>query len=57
MKKAKEKGTQGIFARGYPDMKFGQVWSIGLGATFRAIQNIKNYFSRFKDFFWAKPIV
>ena len=36
---------------GTPDNEFEQDWSVGLGATLRERQKIKNYFSSFKDFF------
>ena len=36
---------------GTPDIEFEQDWSVGLGATLRERQKIKNYFSSFKDFF------
>ena len=32
-------------------MEFEQDWSVGLGATLRDRQKIKNYFSSFRDFF------
>ena len=34
-----------------PAVEFEQDWSIGLGATLRERQTIKNYFSSFRDFF------
>ena len=36
--------------QGPPDIEFQQDWSVGLGATLRDRQKIKNYFSSFKDF-------
>ena len=36
--------------KGAPDIEFEQDWSVGLGATLRERQKIKNYFSSFKDF-------
>ena len=36
--------------QGDPDIEFEQDWSVGLGATLRERQKIKNYFSSFKDF-------
>ena len=33
-----------------PDIEFEQDWSVGLDAMLRERQNIKNYFSSFKDF-------
>ena len=36
--------------KGTPDNEFEQDLSVGLGATLRDRQKIKNYFSSFKDF-------
>ena len=41
----------GNICRGILDIEFQQDWSVGLGATLRDRQKIKNYFSSFKDFF------
>ena len=41
----------GNICKGTPDIEFQQDWSVGLGATLRDRQKIKNYFSSFKDFF------
>ena len=43
--------------KGTPDIEFEKDWPVGLGATLRDRQKIKNYFSSFKDFFREKPIV
>ena len=40
-----------------PDIEFEQDWSVGLGATVRDKQKMKNYFSSLKDFFREKPSV
>ena len=37
--------------KGTPDIEFEQDWSVGLGAILADGQEIKNYFSRFRDFF------
>ena len=36
--------------QGTPNIEFVQDWSVGLGATLRDRQKMKNYFSSFKDF-------
>ena len=41
----------GSICKGIPDIEFEQDWLVGLGATLRGRQKIKNYFSSFKDFF------
>ena len=47
----------GNISKGTPDIEFEQDWPVGLGATLRGRQKIKNYFSSFKNFFREKPIV
>ena len=47
-KKRKETGN---ICKWTPDIEFEQDWSVGLRATLRDRQKIKNYFSSFKDFF------
>ena len=44
-----EKQSEDI-CKGTTDIEFEQDWSVGLGATLRARQKIKNYVSSFKDF-------
>ena len=39
----------GNICKGTPDIEFEQDWSVGLAATLRDRQKIKNYFSSFKD--------
>ena len=49
--KTKKKGGEtGNICKGTPDMEFEQDWSVGIGATLRDRQKIKNYSSSFKDF-------
>ena len=45
----KKRETENI-CKGTPDIEFEQDWSVGLGATLRDRQRIKNYFSSFEDF-------
>ena len=45
----KKRETENI-CKGTPDIEFEQDWSVGLGATLRDTQKIKNYFSSFEDF-------
>ena len=45
-----KKKKAGNICKGIPDIEFEQDWSVGVGATIRDRQNIKNYFSTFKDF-------
>ena len=40
----------GNICKGTPDIEFEQDWSVGLDATLRERQKIKDYFSSFKDF-------
>ena len=40
----------GNICKGALDFEFEQDWSVGLGATLRERQKIKNYISSFKDF-------
>ena len=49
-KKKKKKKETGNTFKGTPDIECEQDWSVGLGATLRERQKIKNYFSSFKDF-------
>ena len=50
-KKNKErKGETRNICKGTPDIEFEQDWSVGLDATLRERQKIKNYFSSFKAF-------
>ena len=46
----RKKKETGNICKGTPDIEFEQDWSVGLGATLRDRQKIKNYFSSFKDF-------
>ena len=48
-KRKKKKGDR-KYLQGDPDIEFEQDWSVGLDATLRERQKIKNYFSSFKDF-------
>ena len=43
--------------KGTPDVEFEQDWSVGLGAVLADAQEIKNYFSSFRDFSGKKAIV
>ena len=45
-----KKKAENIF-KGIPDIEFELDWSVGIGATLRDTQKIKDYFSSFKDFF------
>ena len=47
--RSKEKGQE-IFCKGTPDIEFEQDWSVDLGAILADGQEIKNYFSNFRDF-------
>ena len=49
MKKERKRET-GNICKGTPDIEFEQDWSVGLDASLRERQKIKNYFSSFKDF-------
>ena len=46
----RKKKTGRRYLQGNPDIEFEQDWSVGLGATLRDRQKIKNYFSSFKNF-------
>ena len=46
----RSKKKAGNTCKGSPDIEFEQDTSIGLGATLRDRQKIKNYFSSFKHF-------
>ena len=46
---SKKKKT-GNICKGTPDIEFEQDWSVGISATLRDRQKIKNYFSSYKDF-------
>ena len=48
-KKLKKNSSRNI-CNGTPDIEFEQDWSVGLDATLRDRQKIKNCFSSFKDF-------
>ena len=48
--RSKTKRDTGNICKGTPDIEFWQDWTVGLGATLRERQKIKNYFSSFKDF-------
>ena len=50
MKDKKRGGKTGNIFKGTTDIESEQDWSVGLGATLRDRQKIKNYFSRFKNF-------
>ena len=49
-KKKEREGETGNICNVTPDIELEQDWSVGLGATLRDRQKIKNYFSSFKDF-------
>ena len=49
-RKKERKRETGNICKGTPDIEFEQDWSVGLDATLRERQKIKNYFSSFKDF-------
>ena len=54
----KRKTELELFARGLLDIECERDWPVGLGSTLGDGQNIKNYFSSFRDFFFReKPIV
>ena len=46
----KSKNNTGNICKGTPDIEFEQDWWVGLGATLRDRQEIKNYFSSFRIF-------
>ena len=46
----RKKKRAGNICEGSPDIRFEQDWSVGLGATLRVTQKIKNYLSSFRDF-------
>ena len=48
--KEERKRETGNICKGTPDIEFEQNWSVGLDASLRERQKIKNYFSSFKDF-------
>ena len=47
---SKAERTDKDIYKGTPDIEFEQDCLVGLGATLRERQKIKNYFSSFKDF-------
>ena len=47
---SKKKEDTGNICKGTSKIEFEQDWSVGLGATLRDRQKIKNYFYSFKDF-------
>ena len=49
-KKKERKRETGNIRKGTPDIEFEQDWSVGLDATLRERQKIKNHFSSFKEF-------
>ena len=48
--RSKKKRETGNICKGTPDVGFEQDSSVGLGAVLAAWQEIKNYFSSFRDF-------
>ena len=47
---SKMKKKEFRYLQGDPDIEFEQDWSVGLGATLRDRNKIKNHFFSFKDF-------
>ena len=55
--RSKKKNSAGDVRKGTLNIEFEADQSVGLGATLRDRQKIKNCFSSFKDFFRERPIV
>ena len=56
-RRKKEKKETGNICKETPDIEFEQDWSVGLDATLRERQKIKNFFSSFKDFSGENSVI